>query len=300
MLFDPNARRAGPCWLGLVLLLTGVARAQEPVAVVAKRNLPYAGTDNPRQQLDLYLPAERRAERLPVVVWIHGGGWRVGGKGDGRQVKPLVESGRYAGVSIGYRLTDEASWPAQIHDCKAAIRWVRANADRYGLDPERIGVFGSSAGGHLSAMLGTTEGHPTLEGELGPHVGVSSRVRCVVDFFGPTELLTMGTWHDNPGSPESKLVGGTLQEMREVAIEASPLSHVSDRATPFLIIHGTADAVVPFEQSVKFHAALEAAGVESALHEMPEAGHGEPQLSGAFDAEMREFFDRHLQGRADG
>jgi acetyl esterase/lipase len=190
------------------------ALSQETGAVESHRNLPYAGNDNPRQKLDLYLPKERNGKPLPVLVFIHGGGWKVGGKGNGEAVTAFVAGGQYGGVSIGYRLTDEASWPAQIHDCKAAIRWIHANAARHGLDARRIGVFGTSAGGHLVAMLGTTIGNKELEGDLGPHVGSSSAVTCVVDFFGPTELLTMGGWHDNPGSPEAMLVGGTLQETK--------------------------------------------------------------------------------------
>lgn len=157
-------------------------------------------------------------------------------------------------------------------------------------------MFGTSAGGHLVAMLGTTGENEKLAGELGKHHDLSSRVMCVVDFFGPTELLTMGTWHDNPGSPESKLVGGTLQETKDVARQASPVSYVSKDAVPFLIIHGAQDKVVPFDQSVKFHAALKASGAKSTLLEMPDAGHGEPFQSGKFDGQVRAFFDKHLRG----
>lgn len=276
------------------------ALSQETGAVESHRNLPYAGNDNPRQKLDLYLPKERNGKPLPVLVCIHGGGWKVGGKGNGEAVAAFVASGWYAGVSIGHRLTDEASWPAQIHDCKAAIRWIHANAAKHGLDAKRIGVFGTSAGGHLVAMLGTTIGNKELEGDLGPHVGSSSAVTCVVDFFGPTELLTMGGWHDNPGSPEAMLVGGTLQERKDVANQASPINHVSPDDVPFLILHGSADKTVPIAQSAKFHAALQKAGVESAFFEMPGGGHGAPFRSGKFDDKVRAFFDRHLWSRKAG
>lgn len=270
---------------------------EEGLEFETRLNIPYAGTEDPRQQLDLYLPKVRGEGLLPVVVWVHGGGWQQGGKGNGAQrtSAQYASTGSFAAASIGYRLTDEASWPAQIHDCKAAIRWIRANAETYGLDPDRIGVIGSSAGGHLVSMLGTTGGDESLAGILGEHRDVSSRVTCVVDFFGPSELLTMGTWHDNPGSPEAKLVGGTLQETKDVAREASPLTHVSKDSVPFLIIHGTDDAVVPFEQSVKLHAALKKAGVETTLLEMSGAGHGDPYHSGRFDTQVRAFFDKHLR-----
>lgn len=294
----PTLASARTFALWILMLTLQPSTSQE--AFETRLNLAYAGTDNPRQRLDLYLPTKRDRRLLPVVVFIHGGGWQVGGKGSGRQQTAVeyASTGLYAAASVGYRLTDEARWPAQIHDCKAAIRWLRANAAKQGLDPERIGVMGTSAGGHLSAMLGTTAGDDALEGTLGSHLDVSSRVTCVVDFFGPTELLTLGTWHDNPQSPESKLVGGTLQETKEVARQASPLTHVSKGDAPCLIIHGSKDTVVPFAQSVKFHAALQAAGVESALLEMPGAGHNEPYASGQFDEQVLRFFERHLRGRA--
>lgn len=289
--------KAPTCILALVAVTLASQTTFGQHGFETQLNIPYAATDNPRQQLDLYLPTARGEEPLPVIAFIHGGGWRVGGKGDGQQRTAVAyaSTGKYAAVSIGYRLTGEASWPAQIHDCKAAIRWVRAHAEKYGLDPDRIGVTGTSAGGHLVAMLGTTGDNETLAGDLGTHNDLSGRVTCVVDFFGPTDLLTMGTWHNNPGSPESSLVGGTLQETKEVARQASPLTHVSKDDVPFLIIHGTEDKVVPFDQSKKFHAALKASGVDSTLLEMSGGGHGDPYHLGKFDQQMRAFFDKHLR-----
>lgn len=232
--------------------------ARIPDTIKAEFDLPYAATDNPRQRLDLYLPKTRMDDKpLPVVVFIHGGAWQAGDKRGGfGTVAPLVESGEYAGISVGYRLTGEAIWPAQIHDCKAAIRWLRANAKKYNLDPDKIGVTGTSAGGHLVAMLGTTGDVKELEGKLGEHLNESSRVTCVVDQFGPTDLLAMGGSHNNPNSPESKLVGGAVQETQKVAREASATTHVSKDDPPFLLIHGTSDNVVPFNQSELLHEAL--------------------------------------------
>ncbi|MGE0171093.1 alpha/beta hydrolase fold domain-containing protein, partial [Nocardioides sp.] len=164
---------------------------------------------------------------LPVIAFIHGGAWRAGDKKGGfTRLREFVESGHYAGVSIGYRLTDQATWPTQIHDCKAAIRWIRGNAKKYNLDPDHIGVIGPSAGGHLVAMLGTSGGVAELEGKLGKYLDQSSKVTCVVDEFGPTELLMMSKFpsridHDSPNSPESKLVGGAIQEKKEAARSAS-------------------------------------------------------------------------------
>ncbi|MEM7394675.1 MAG: alpha/beta hydrolase, partial [Verrucomicrobiota bacterium] len=132
--------------------------------VKALRDLAYADSDNPRQKLDLYLPEKPASEKLPVIVYIHGGAWKGGNKsGGGRLLAPYVSGGRFAGVSVGYRLSGEAIWPAQIHDCKAAVRWVRGHAEEYGLDPDRIGLWGTSAGGHLVAMLGVGGEVETLE-----------------------------------------------------------------------------------------------------------------------------------------
>lgn len=266
-------------------------------SVEAILDLPYAGTDNPRQKLDLYLPKARKHDKpLPVVVFIHGGAWQSGDKRGGyRMIAPLVESGDFIGVSVGYRLTGEAIWPAQIFDCKAAIRWLRANAEKYSLDPNKIGVTGTSAGGHLVAMLGTSGNVSELEGKLGDHLEESSRVNCVVDQFGPTELLKMGGSHNNPNSPESKLVGGALQETQKVAREASATTHVSSDDPPFLLIHGTIDRTVPFNQSELLHEALKKAGVETTLVPVEGGGHGGFPPKELADR-LRQFFDKHLRG----
>ncbi|MCU0879002.1 MAG: alpha/beta hydrolase [Pirellulaceae bacterium] len=268
-----------------------------PDGVSAELDIPYAATENPRQRLDLYLPKTRAGDKpLPVVVFIHGGGWQNGDKRGGlATLAPLVVSGDYAGVSVGYRLTGEAAWPAQIHDCKAAIRWIRANAKKYGLDPERIGATGPSAGGHLVAMLGTSGDVPDLEGKLGEHLSENSRVACVVDQFGPSDLLTMGGMHDRANSPESKLLGGAVQSTKPLAREASPTTHVTPNDPPFLLIHGTDDRVVPFQQSEVLHAALEKAGVESTLVPVEGGGHGNFR-SDEVGKRLRQFFDKHLRG----
>ncbi len=280
------------------------AESRVSAAIRVEADIPYAGTDNPRQRLDLFLPKSPEGEGpLPVVVFIHGGAWRAGDRRGGwGRVAPYVESGHYAGVSVGYRLTDEAIWPAQIHDCKAAIRWIRANAAKYRIDPERIGVFGSSAGGHLVAMLGTSGDVKELEGDLGDHDSTSSRVACVVDEFGPSELLAMGQYpsrmnHDAADSPESLLIGGAIQENKDLARAASPITYVSADDPPFLMIHGTEDPLVPFNQSERLRDALKAAGVEALLIPIEGGGHGgfrNPEVP----ERTRRFFDKHLRGEA--
>ncbi len=273
-----------------------------PDGIRAERDIAYADSDHVRQQLDLYLPVQPQSDRLPLVVFIHGGGWKNGDKSGGaRQVFPYVTTGEFAGASIGYRLSGDATWPVQIHDCKAAIRWLRANADRYGIDPDRIGVMGSSAGGHLVAMLGVSGDVPALEGDLGSFDDADSRVTCVVDLYGPSDLLSMSKFpsqidHDSPESPESKLIGGAIQEHADRTREASPLTHVSADDAPFLIIHGTDDPAVPYNQSEQLDAALRAAGVPSQLVRVEGGGHGgfgNPEV----EARTRLFFERHLLGR---
>jgi uncharacterized sulfatase len=273
-----------------------------PESIQLEADLPYAGTDNPRQRLDLLLPKSPRNDKpLPVIAFIHGGAWQGGDKRDRLSaLVGFVRGGEYAGVTIGYRLSREATWPAQIHDCKAAIRWVRSHAPKYRLDPDRIGVMGPSAGGHLVALLGTSGGVMALEGELGEYRSTSSRVSCVVDEFGPSELLALGRSagldHDSPNSPESRLVGGPVQERKVVARSASPVNYATPDDPPFLIVHGTADPLVPFDQSKRLHDALRRVGVEALLIQVIEGGHGgfrSPELQ----RRINRFFDKHLLGR---
>ncbi len=278
-------------------------QSRTPANIEVKSDLAYAGTDNPRQKLDLFFPEKRVIEKpLPLVVFIHGGGWRNGDKRSGlHRVAAFVESGEFVGASIGYRLSGEAIWPAQIHDCKAAIRWLRAHADEFGFDPDRIAVMGSSAGGHLVAMLGTSGDVKKLEGDLGKHQDVSSRVNCVIDEFGPTNFLTM---NDFPGkmdhlakdSPESKLLGRQITEVPELVREASPITHVTKDDPPILILHGTKDPLVPYQQSVTFAEALRKAGVTVTLQKIENGEHGgfnNEEVNGRTKA----FLQKYLLGR---
>ena len=265
-------------------------------------DLDYAGTDNPRQKLDLYLPETPVGEGLlPVIVFIHGGGWMNGDKTSGSgKVAPFVASGKFAGASIGYRLSAEAQWPAQIHDCKAAIRWIKAHAAEYGLDPERIAVWGTSAGGHLVAMLGVSHGVKELEGETGAHLDQTGKVKCVVDFFGPTEMLTLGRQKSNvelnsPDSPESKLIGGPIQDYPDKAKSASPIEHVTADDAPTLIVHGTVDLLVPLPQSVDFEKRLEAVGVPVTLMTVEGGGHGQG-FGKAVDVMVKVYLEKQLLG----
>lgn len=280
------------------------AEASQPRDVKVLRDVLYAGTENPRQMLDLILPVKREdKEPLPVIAFIHGGGWRNGDKNSGiNRVAAMVQTGQYVGVSIGYRLTGEAIWPAQIHDCKAAIRWLRGNAKEHGIDPDKIVVWGSSAGGHLVSMLGSTGGVKELEGKLGKHLGQSSRVTAVVNYYGPSALLQMDEHpsrmkHNAPDSPESLLIGAPIQEAKEKTRQASPLTHVSKDDAPHLHVHGTKDPLVPFHQSQIYHAALKKVGVESTLITVKDGGHNAPRAVG--ENQVRSFLSRHLRGKGE-
>lgn len=287
----------------LLFLTASVANAQIEGAlkfndVDLDADVEYAKVGDISLKVDVLTPKTKSDKPRPVIVFIHGGGWQSGNKRGGVfGLRPLVATGDYVGVSVQYRLTDVASWPAQIHDCKAAIRWVRANAAKYGIDPERIGVWGGSAGGHLVSLLGTSGGVAEIEGDLGTKEG-SSRVQCVVDFCGPSDFLAFDA--ENPklktaNSAISKLLGGPLREKQEVAKQASPITYVTKDDPPFLVVHGTADAIVPVDQADRFHKALTAAGVDSKYVRIVGGSHsiGGPEVA----KRVRAFFDKHLLGK---
>lgn len=250
------------------------AQGQIPEGVEVVRDVVYATVGQRRLHMDLVRPQTQPEEPLPVLIHIHGGAWRSGSYHTDI-LYPFAAAG-YFTASIEYRLTQEAIFPAQIHDCKAAVRFLRAKAADYKIDAERIGVIGLSAGGHLAALLGTSGGVEELEGDLG-YPEQSSRVQAVINMFGPTDITTMIADRGRrlgAVSPEDELVGGPLEENLELARQASPLTYVDATDPPFLILHGDKDQVVPFVQSVKFDQALRAAGVDSTFVRMRNGGHG--------------------------
>lgn len=268
-----------------------------PANVDAHRDVEYGRAGDHSLKLDLYLPKD--VEHPPLLVWIHGGGWRAGDKRGCRLSFMLAEG--YAVASINYRLTDVASFPAQIHDCKGAIRWLRAHAKAYGYNADRIGIGGSSAGGHLVALLGTSHDDQALEGDIGGNADQSSTVQAVLDLYGPTDLISIYEQSDNPhhrqkDSPITKLLGGTIQQKPDAAKAASPSSHITADDPPHLILHGGQDPLVPVQQSIDYDAALRQAGVESTLIVLPDERHGGRSF---FDAERRmaikAFYDRHIR-----
>ena len=241
----------------------------------------YANNSNPKQAVDLYLPKKRNSDKpLPVVAFIHGGGWIHGDRiGTAAGAISLARTGDYATVGVGYRLTNEVHWPEQIYDCKAAIRWIRGHAKEFNLDGDHIAVWGSSAGGHLSSLLGTSGGVKELEGSLGSYTSESSRVACVVNLCGP-EDFTKALMFDKQGQPIVKdeavtgLLGGTYEEKHAEAVAASPLTYVTKDDPPFLNAQGTKDQRVAYANAEAIHAALQKAGVPTLLIPITDGGHG--------------------------
>jgi acetyl esterase/lipase len=281
-------------WTAIALLICATPACSQqpklPDGVKAVRDLEYVPSGHERQKLDLYLP-EKADGPLPVVVWIHGGAWRAGSKAGCPGVY-LVPKG-YAVASINYRLSQHAVFPAQIEDCKAAIRWLRANAKKYNLDPNHVGVWGASAGGHLVALLGTTGGMKEVEGKDG-NLDQSSKVQCVVDWFGPTDFRNIRG--EVPESPVQQLLGGPPSKEKDKAALASPLAHVNKDCPPFLIMHGDKDPTVRIAASEALEEALKKAGVPVTLVKLEGAGHGGPEFrTPESQKRIEEFFNRYLK-----
>jgi acetyl esterase/lipase len=258
-------------------------------------DVPYAGL-SPAQKLDIYLPDVGNGP-FPVIVSIHGGAFMGCDKGD-VQVLPMLEGLKrgYAVVAINYRLSWEAEFPALVHDAKAAVRWIRGNAVRYGFDPQRIAAWGGSAGGYQASMLGVSAGTDELEDLSLGNADQPSNVQAVVSWFGPTDFLKMdeqltafgfpppeGQRHNDADSPESLLLGAQITEIPERVKAANPETYVRPNAPPFLIQHGIQDPIVPVQQSIQFAARLrQVAGEDKVTLELlKDAGHGDPAFETA-------------------
>ncbi len=266
-----------------------------PAGTIAHRDVAYVANGHERQKLDLFLPKD--GTNLPIIINIHGGAFKMGSKEQGVPTEYLAQG--YAVASINYRLSQHAKFPAQIEDCKAAVRWLRAHASEYRLDPNHFAAWGASAGGNLAAMLGTTG--DTKEFDIGANLDQTSRVQAVVDYFGPTDFLQMdahrlpnGQVHDAANSPESELIGGAIQDNKAKTAKANPITYVTTGDPPFLICHGDQDPLVPHHQSELLEAALKKASVPVTFYTVKGAGHGgfkDPKVP-----EMtREFLAKHLK-----
>lgn len=266
-----------------------------PADARTQLDIAYVPNGHAQQKLDLYVPAKPTG---PLLVWIHGGGWRGGSKS-----KPpgLAMVGKGVSVaSVEYRFSQDAIFPAQIEDCKAAIRWLRAHASEYGYDPKRIGVWGASAGGHLVALLGVTG--QVRDFDVGENLDQSSAVQCVVDWFGPAdfpaydpELPTAMVKRENPDSVIAQLFGGPVSQHLELAKRGSPVTWATKDAAPMLIMQGTKDPLVPLDQSERLADKLKSVGADVTLDVIEGAGHGGPQFTTPEKLTLiTEFLVRHL------
>ncbi len=291
--------------LSTLLLVPSISFSQEkqkqkktaapklPDGVKKLTDLTYKQAGDMALKLDLYLP-EKAEGKLPVVVWIHGGGWNKGSK-DRCPAVWMVNNG-FAVASVQYRLSTEARWPAQMDDCRDAIRWLRDSAKQYQLDAKHIGVWGSSAGGHLVALMGTLD--------LPKDEKNSARIQAVCDWFGPSDLLTMPanvvgngrTEEDVAKSNGAILLGAPIYKVPDTAKLASALHQVSKGDAPFLIMHGDADPQVPLAQSTRLHDKLKETGVPSKLVIIKGGGHGGPLFNTPeVQAQILKFFEGELK-----
>ncbi len=275
-----------------------------PAGIKLEQDIAYIPDGDTAQKLDLYLPETPADKPLPLIVHIHGGGWRGGSKFP-CPVAGLVLKG-YAVASVEYRFSQKAIFPAQIQDCQAAIRWLRAHSQQYHFDSERVGVIGGSAGGHLSALVGTSGGKKAFA-PIGGNEDQSDRVQAVCDIFGPADFSTVVQQaaedknvknifaFNTPADPYSSLIGAKLND-KPKADAVSQVHYVSKESPPFLILHGTHDPLVPYAQSQQLLAALKAQGIVAWLQTLPGSGHGGPAFSKPAVLQLTQnFFDKHLK-----
>lgn len=267
---------------------------QHAAKIIRDINYVPAG-QNPFQTLDFYVPKKPRKDPMPVIVWIHGGAWLAGDKNH-PPAEPMLERG-YAVASLNYRLSSQQTHPAQIHDCKAALRYLRAHANEFKIDPARIGVWGHSAGGHLSALMGTSGDAKDLEGELGNNEQ-SSRVQAAAEWAGPSDLTTCALQapknckidFNKPDNPIAVLMGPNQSPVAYLA--ASPVQYVSKDDPPFLILHAEDDDVVPVGQARELAELLSKMEVPVKSHISQNGGHALSKPG--FIGETLDFFDEHL------
>ncbi len=283
-------------WTGLLALaclaLPAFAWAQDDI--VLEKGIEYSNPDNQHLQLDMARPA-KGAGPFPAIVCIHGGGFRAGSR-DGYLglIRQLAAKG-YVAVTVSYRLAPKYQFPAAVHDVKAAVRFLRANAAKYGIDPNRIGATGGSAGGHLALYLGVTGGVASLEGD-GGNPGVSSAVQAVVNVYGPSDFTRSYGKSVDAAEVLPLFLGGNVEKERKKHLVASPLYWVNPSAPPIQCIHGTIDPYVAYEQSVWIVDRLLAAGCEAELVTISGGGHGfGGEMAKQADAALFAWFDKHLK-----
>ena len=265
--------------------------------VVFEKNIEYSNSDGQHLQLNMARPKDRKG-LLPAIVCIHGGGFRAGSREGFNKLCIRLATHRYVAVTVSYRLAPKYQFPAAVHDVKAAVRWVRANARKYGIDPDRIGTTGGSAGGHLAQFLAVTSGIKQFEGD-GGNAKFSSSVACVVNFYGPSDFTKSYDASVDAAEVLPLFLGGNLRKQPRRHIVSSPLYWVTPNASPTLCIHGTKDRYVAHEQAVWLIDRLKASAVDAQLITIEGADHGFHGATEEVKAQIENarvaFFDKHLK-----
>lgn len=288
-----TAFAASRVFAALATLATAISFAPAAPARPPDLTATFAHIDTIDLKIDLHLPPPLRDSagsllagpaHRPLLLWIHGGGWRGGHRSDDNPAYAFLDSG-YVVASIDYRLSQQSAWPAQIHDAKAAVRWLRAHAATLRLDTARIVAWGTSAGGHLASLLGVTTPADELEGDVaivrapGDTVPHGSHVRAVINYYGPTNFLEYVPRRWTRHSSVGQLLGCAVKDCLDRARAASPVTYITPNDPPFFITHGTGDSTVPFSQAVTLDSALRAAGVPVLFVPIPRADHGGPSYT---------------------
>jgi acetyl esterase/lipase len=284
--------------IGVLSLLSPVdAQETVPAGVLFEKNIEYSNPDDQHLQLNMARPKEGTGP-FPAVICIHGGGFRAGTRESFNGLCLQLAERGYVAVTVSYRLAPKYQFPAAVYDVKAAVRWMRANAEKYQIDPDRIGTTGGSAGGHLAQFLGVTSGVRKFEGD-GGNAEYSSSVKCVVNFYGPSDFTKSYDASVDAKDVLPLFLGGNLQQERHRHIESSPLYWVTPEAAPTLFVHGTKDAYVAHEQAEWIVERMKAADVEATLMTIEDGDHGfrtsSPEVKEQIENARFEFFEKHLK-----
>ncbi len=294
-----------PTWFRALIVTVGAAFLGCPVAyadstapspIREELDVVYGKGGDVDLKLDLYAPGDLKSP-TPAIVLIHGGGWREGSKNDFRQAARAYADVGYVAVTVEYRLAPRYKWPAQIEDVKCAVRWLRANADKYHVDRDHICAAGASAGGHLALLLGFTDARDGLEGK-GGSADQSSKVQVVVNIFGPTDA-TPKEWPEIVEKMFVDVLGGSRDQVPELYKQFSPLTYLRKPSPPVLTFHGTKDPLVPYQQAKRLDKALRDVGGVSQLETIEGKGHGD-WSSEDWKLVLKttlEFLDKHLKAK---